>query len=230
MNNNDSYASPEEVAALEAQQQEAHTERETWEAYKAGSTGQPYPDDASYGTDAASIRERRISRGWVAREDYEEPTPDVIENYRGPTSADQVRTDEDLYAFSRYLDVIAREKYGPDWDEAFKYVYSELEKEAKDEQELQQQLQRLVLLPGITDRVYQAWEEKNRLRDRLPSQEEINNMDPEQVEALIRAPRSAPVEDRGKSSEAADRRAMKAMNRLSPVAFEAELDRWKQRG
>jgi hypothetical protein len=224
---NDSYADPEEVAALEAQRQEAHERAEISAAEVAGSTGQAYPDDPFYGSDPADVKARRHTRGAFAREDYE-PTADPIDAYTGPRTIGEATNDNELRSYVEYKENLTREKYA-NYDEIInRYVVPELKKSGVDPQVLWEWVLRD---ESFAEKAYKAGlDEKNRRRSKLPSAKEVGNMSVEQFTDVLESLRSAP-EDEKESDEFISRREMKRMNRIAnPVDFAKALDAMKWRG
>lgn len=224
------YAGAEEAAAVEALRREQHDAGEIFEAEKAGSKGEAYPDDPFYGGTTDDVKARRHARGAYAKEDFE-PTPlDPVDNYRGPTTGAEVTTQQELMNYANYKESLLQEKY-PDYHAIIdRYVVPRLREEGVDPQQL---LDWVLQNDDFAERAYQAGlAAKKRLLSKLPSAKEIRNMSGEEFEEVLAKSRSAgEPEESEESDEFISRREMKRMNRIAnPVDFANALDRMKWRG
>jgi hypothetical protein len=224
------YASPEEIAALEAQRQEDHDARELSEAEKAGSLGQAYPDDPFYGTDPADVKARRHARGAYAKEDFE-PTPlDPVDSYTGPQTVDEITTREELAGYIANADADGREAHDgsdglPSWDEGIeKYLKPFLQKNP-------QAFELLVKHPGSLSE--NAWRAILHLRKQNALPENFKEMDGDQFGDWLNNRFHGGGENREPedSPEFLSKKEMRRMNRMAnPVDFAKALDAMKWRG
>jgi hypothetical protein len=216
---------------FEEQQQremEEHVEREVFNAEVAGSKGEAYPDDPTYGTSAADVKARRQAMGWSTESDSQPAPLDPVGDYTGPRSPADIRYLEEVRPYVEFKEHLAREKYGKIYDTIMdEIVVPCLEREGVSREELQ----RAVLEnENVVEKLLQWGLEQKRLRSKLPMSE-VDKMSAEQFTAALDALRNEPVDVDEESGEAADRREMKRMNKLAtPADFERELDRLKAKG
>jgi hypothetical protein len=219
-----------ETTDFQAQQQEAmeqdHANQEVFNAEVAGSKGEAYPDDPLYGSGVADVKARRQAMGWYTESDFQPTPPDPISSYTGPRSAAEIRSLEQVRPYVEHQEAMFRERY-PRYDELIDKHAARYLKEIDPEE-----LERWVLQePNFTDKLYQWCLRQERLRSKLPSMEQVDQMTVEQFTEMLDGLRKEPQDEDEEESEAIDRREMKRMNNLAtPAEFERALDRLKLRG
>jgi hypothetical protein len=192
----------------------------------------PEGHSAGDGTGPADAKQRRIDRGFFAREDYEPPI-DLVESYTGPKSGAEVRTFEQLEAHARYRENLAREAH-TDYDEIIsKYIEPYVQREIDAGTITQEDVRQWLLRDDCAEAAYQVGRaERDRIRGLSPTRDEIGRMSVPEFEEVLRKvrDRQSQQEEPERESEALSRRDMKRKNRLSLKDFEKELDADKQRG
>jgi hypothetical protein len=188
--------------------------------------------DSFSGTDSATAKERRQARGEFREEDWEPALPDPIDDHVGPRSAADVHSYEDLHSFVVYKDALFRDKH-PDFDSVCeKYLWPYLREWLEEDATNKQDFQRWLLEnDNCAERCYEiALKERDRIRNKLPSQQEIDSMSAEEFTATLDALRNVPAKDE-EPQQFVSKLEMKRMNRIAnPADFAKELDRIKWSG
>jgi hypothetical protein len=222
-----------ETTDFEAQQQkemeESHAKQEVFNAEVAGSKREGYPDAPFYGTGTDDVKAHRQANGWYTESDFEPTPPDPISDYRGPRTHSDIRYLDEVRPYVEFKENLAREKYGKKYDEIFdEIILPRLEREGVTREEIQRAA---LENENVIEKLYQWGLEQKRLKGKLPSMAQVDNMSVEQFTAALDALHNEPEDETEESGEAADRREMKRMNKLAtPVDFERELDRLKAKG
>jgi len=222
----------QDVKELERQQREMEEEHEKSELFEyeiAGIKGQGMPYDALWGTDPADIRARRHARGQFAPEDFESPSPNPVDDYIGPRTGAEVTNRDELSSYVEYKVNMARETH-PDFDEVVgTYVLPKLRGEFG-----QPEIENWFLRESnFAEKAYAIGKrEQKRLRNQLPSAEEIDKLTAQQFTEILDRYRIGGADGEEKESdEFISRREMKRMNGIAnPVDFGMALDAIKWRG
>jgi hypothetical protein len=174
------------------------------------------------GADAADAQARRFARGEYQQSDLEPAQSDPYDddNYTGPRHGSEVRDFEGLKSFAYRREALAREKY-PDYDEIVNnWVAPRLHEFTQD------QIRAFLLQDNFAELAYRTGKKlQQEHRSRAPSQEEIDRLSPEELQArLDELSHSAATRDEDEPKSFLSRREMRRLNNLPPSEFAAALD------